>query len=324
MRVIPYDATLRDRWDEAVSQVRQASFLFYRDFMDYHRDRFVDRSLLVESAHGKVLALLPASEGREDVTIIESHGGLTYGGLLLLPTATTATVCEIGEACMAYYRHCGYRGCRYKPVPGFYHTYPSEEDLYWLFRQGARLEARAASSVIDLRAPYPFNTLRRRKVNKARKDVGLTLSDEVAALPAFWQVLTEVLRQRHDTRPVHTVEEITRLQALFPEQIRLCTVCAEDRGAGCRVLAGCVLFLTPRVVHVQYIASSDEGCEREALDLLFAALIARYAAQAEVRPWFDFGISTEAGGHCLNEGLIFQKEGFGARTLCYDTYYIDI
>ena len=29
--------------------------------------------------------------------------------------------------------------------------------------------------------------------------------------------------------------------------------------------------------------------------------------------WFDFGISTEDDGRILNQGLIEQKEGFGAR-----------
>ena len=36
----------------------------------------------------------------------------------------------------------------------------------------------------------------------------------------------------------------------------------------------------------------------------------------------DFGISTEHGGDYLNEGLIFQKEGFGARSVCYDCYEV--
>ena len=38
------------------------------------------------------------------------------------------------------------------------------------------------------------------------------------------------------------------------------------------------------------------------------------------RTYFDFGVSTENGGGYLNEGLIFQKEGFGARSVVYDTY----
>ena len=58
-----------------------------------------------------------------------------------------------------------------------------------------------------------------------------------------------------------------------------------------------------------------------ALDGLFDYLISQvYAAKS----YFDFGISTEQGGRYLNEGLIFQKEGFGARTVVYDAYELKI
>ena len=38
------------------------------------------------------------------------------------------------------------------------------------------------------------------------------------------------------------------------------------------------------------------------------------------RRYFSFGISTEQAGQYLNEGLIAQKEGFGARTVVHDFY----
>lgn len=34
-------------------------------------------------------------------------------------------------------------------------------------------------------------------------------------------------------------------------------------------------------------------------------------------------ISAEDGGRYLNEGLIAQKEGFGGRTVVYETYELD-
>ncbi|WP_213786225.1 hypothetical protein [Citrobacter portucalensis] len=38
--------------------------------------------------------------------------------------------------------------------------------------------------------------------------------------------------------------------------------------------------------------------------------------------YFDFGMSNEKQGLILNEGLISQKEGFGARTITHDFYEI--
>ncbi|MFR1987241.1 MAG: hypothetical protein ACLS29_03385 [Prevotellamassilia sp.] len=144
-----------------------------------------------------------------------------------------------------------------------------------------------------------------------------------------------MLQQRHGTLPVHSLEELQLLCERFPERIRLCTVhaddpfacngSADDRNSLCTLetmVAGCLLFLTDKVVHVQYIAANDLGCEIGALDWLFDQLIQDAQASAEHVPFFDFGISTEAGGQVLNGGLIFQKEGFGARAICYDTYAI--
>ena len=34
-------------WDDYVSRARNATFLFYRAYMDYHADRFLDHSLMV-------------------------------------------------------------------------------------------------------------------------------------------------------------------------------------------------------------------------------------------------------------------------------------
>jgi hypothetical protein len=40
--------------------------------------------------------------------------------------------------------------------------------------------------------------------------------------------------------------------------------------------------------------------------------------------YLDFGKSTETHSDILNENLIYQKEGFGARAVCYDTYEWDV
>ena len=88
---------------------------------------------------------------------------------------------------------------------------------------------------------------------------------------------------------------------------------------GYELLAGILLFLhLHAVAHAQYIASTDEGFEVGALDLLFDHLIRKYEGKCA---YLSFGVSTEDSGRFLNEGLVFQKEGFGARAMC--TTFID-
>lgn len=262
IRIEAYHPEWKDRWDEAARKARQASFLFERDFMDYHGDRFADASVMVLNRQGRIVALFPACRSPKCAGLVESHGGLTYGGLLLLPEATTVLVERMFEALAGHYRELGYRKLLYKPVPHIYHTYPAEEDIYWLFRQGATLCSRAVSTAIDLRCAYPLSQLRKRKVHKADRRDDLQCHTQTDRLPDFWHLLDRVLTERHATHPVHTLEELELLCSRFPERIRLLTVTGKaSRENGlltgeAPVLAGCLLFVTPRVIHVQYIAAS--------------------------------------------------------------------
>ncbi len=317
MNIKVYEQHDKDTWDKTVCASRNGTFLFLRDFMDYHKDRFEDISLLITDEKQRCIGLLPANAKGD---CVETHGGLTYGGLLTTEKGNTLSVGEMLKAVAHHYLDAGYRTMTYKPVPHIYHVHPAEEDLYWLFRSDARLVGRSISSCIDLTAPLPFSTLRQRKAHKAER-LGIRITEEHTAevLSAYWELLSEVLQTHHSTKPVHTSDEMSRLMRAFPKNIRLYTARSADETNG--LLAGCVLFLTKRVCHVQYIAAGAEGRENGALDLLFERLIRHEFAHQK---YFDFGISTENGGRFLNEGLSFQKDGFGGRGICYDTYLIDL
>ena len=77
-KVKTYKSSDKNTWNNFVLESNQDTFLFQRDFMDYHSDRFIDYSLMVYK-NDKVIALLPAN--RVDDTLY-SHQGLTYGGLI--------------------------------------------------------------------------------------------------------------------------------------------------------------------------------------------------------------------------------------------------
>lgn len=102
------------------------------------------------------------------------------------------------------------------------------------------------------------------------------------------------------------------LKARFPNNIRLFTAQLNNK-----VLGGTVVYEYGNVAHTQYISASLEGKKLHALDLLLDKLIHEVYRN---KTWFDFGKSTEQQGTILNEGLIFQKESFGGRAVCYDWY----
>ena len=312
VHTVPYDDTHAEEWNAFVAASKNGTFLLDRRYMDYHSNRFRDCSLLFYKK-GVLIAALPAHWVEDEGTIC-SHGGLTYGGLILSAHITAVEALEVFSCAMDWFRtSLGAVRWLYKPMPYIYHRQPAEEDLYALFRVGATLQSRAISSVVDMNDRLPMRELRRRGAKRA-SGAGVTYV-ESTDYAAFWPILTEVLETKHGRAPVHSLDEITLLHERFPEHIRLFLALRSD-GAP---LAGTVVYETERVAHAQYIASSAEGRTLGALDGLFGWLIdERYANKA----YFDFGISTEQGGTWLNEGLQFQKEGFGARAVVYDTYEI--
>jgi hypothetical protein len=296
---VPYRKERETEWNRFVAGSKNGTFLFDRRFMDYHADRFDDRSLLLY-ADGVLAALFPAHVAGTDAV---SHGGLSYGGIVTDRRMQAGTMLRIMDALLSYYRALGAKALVYKPVPSVYHRHPAEEDVYALFRAGAELFRVDMSATVDLSSPLPLSKGKKCGLSKARK--AALCFRKRGDYAGFWRLLEDVLCRRHAAVPTHSLEEITLLAERFPDNIALYT--AES---GEEIAAGCVMFVTDRVAHTQYMAASEKGRETGALDALVHRLMTETYAD---RRYFDFGVSTENGGRVLNEGLAGQKEGFGGR-----------
>lgn len=311
MIVERYRDTDAATWDAFVRASRNGTFLFERAYMDYHRDRFPDHSLLVRDPEGALVALLPAHVAGD---MIGSHNGLSYGGLVFGPAMKAPLCLRAFEAVLMSLRDAGFTALDYKTVPHIYHRQPAEEDRYALFLLGAQLIRRDLLSVVDRGDPLPYQHRRARGVKKARA-AGVTAQAE-ADFTEFWHLLAATLAERFDATPVHTLAEIQVLRAGFPANIRLCTARRAEE-----LLAGVVTYESDRVAHAQYIAASPAGRDVCALDVVFDHLLNDPAGD---HAYFDFGGSHEDGGRAINAGLIDQKEGFGARSVAHDHYRIDL
>ena len=314
--VVRYDSSKKSIWDNFVRESKNGTFLIERGYMDYHSHRFTDVSLMFYKK-GKLIALLPANLLPSE-KIVYSHGGLTYGGLIMSDDVTAVDVLDIFSVASSWMADVlGAKKWIYKPIPYIYSSHPSDEDLYALFRMGAKLTARSVSSAIGQNSHLPFKNLRKRGVNRAiGGGVECRECSFVDGIDRFWSILEDVLIRRHNTKPVHSVEEITMLHNQFPNNIKLYV--SEYNG---EIVAGSILYITTKVVHAQYIAASDNGKKVGALDLLFKSIIESSMLNGR---YFDFGVSTESNGTYLNKGLISQKEGFGARAVVYDTYEMEL
>ena len=295
-------------WNEFIKNSKNGIFMFDRNYMDYHSDRFVDFSLLFYDDE-KLVGILPASLHGEEV---RSHGGLTYGGIICDNSMKQHRMLEIFECLKTFLKENGIKNLLYKSLPYIYHKQPSEEDLYALFVNEAKLVRRDISTTINLKNPIKLEKGRKAQVSK-REGV---IVEESNDFEGFIELENKILSQYHNTTAVHSAEELKLLKSRFENQIKLFVAKLNNE-----IIAGTVIFIYDNVVHTQYMAADETARTLGGLDLIIKTLIDNFK---EEKTYFDFGISTENGGKYLNKGLIAQKESFGGRGIVYDFYEIKI
>ena len=309
VRVIPYAKEHATVWNKFIAHSRNGTFLHSRNFMDYHADRFDDSSAIIVSGDD-IIGLFPANAIGATVA---SHNGLTFGGLLYGMGQRASLVRDMLGSLVDHYGSGGFNKLIYKPVPHIFHKYPAEDDLYAIFSYNGKLIRRDLSAVIPSSGPEKISSLRKRGQKKAQKNNVEIREGKFYA--AFHAILRQTIK-KHGAEPVHSLLDFELLEERVPDRIKLFGAFEGDE-----LVAGTWLFLFDQVVHTQYLASSERGQEIGAMDMLLFNIL---SLAAEKSLHVSFGASTESSGKVLNEGLMAQKEGFGARGMVLDQYEIKI
>jgi len=305
-----YDNNDKALWDEFVGSAKNATFLFYRGFMEYHKDRFIDYSLLCFNKE-KLVAILPANI---DENIVYSHQGLTYGGLVIQSKVKFEEYILMFECILKFLDNNGIHQLFIKELPQIYCDNPSSELEYVQFLLDANSVKIDISSTIQISDIVTFSNNRKEGVKRGIKNKLRVI--EVDEMESFWnQILTPNLLDKHKVKPIHSLEEIELLKNKFPKNIRQFNVYNNDK-----IVAGTTIFETDEVAHSQYISGNYDKNKLGSLDFLHNYLITEIFKD---KSFFDFGISTKNHGKAVNKGLLSWKEGFGARATTYKTYGIE-
>ena len=312
--IIKYSNEHKKEWDSFITNSKNGVFFFLRDFVEYHSNRFTDYSLMLYEDK-KLKAVLPANI---DGSTLFSHKGLSFGGMILNPKITTISVVNIFSEFLEFAKQKGITKIVYKCIPYIYHIHPAQEDLYSLYQANAILIKRCPSAVIRMRNKSDFRTLRKRGVKKGIKNK--LVIKQTQDYKTFWNIVTTNLMDRHKVIATHSLAEIEYLRNKFSKYIQLFASFKNEK-----MIAGVVMYESRTVARAQYIATIHKGRNMGALDIIFNYLINTHYIDKD---YFDFGISTETylvdNKLVLNEGLVFQKEGFGGRSVMYDTYEINL
>lgn len=279
--------------------------------MDYHGDRFLDASLIFYKKE-KPVGLFPANMVDDQ---IHSHQGLTYGGLVLATPLSMEEILAVFRILLVYYSQLGIRTIYLKEIPSFYGKASLEWTSYCMFVLQATLHQSELTFAIP--QPHPpelYSRGRKWGLNKARRNA-LNIR-EVTDYRLFWQeILCPNLWERHQVKPVHSLEEIQWLASRNSPFIRQFEVLEGET-----IVAGTTVFETVSTAHTQYISANNRGKALGALDLLMDHLIQKVFSHKD---FFDFGTVNENKGRFINKGLMEWKESFGARPYVHTFYTVD-
>jgi hypothetical protein len=305
-----YTSLDKTLWDDFASKSNQDTFLFQRNFMDYHSDRFQDFSLLLYK-NDKLLGLLPANKVDDN---IHSHQGLTYGGLIHHKDLKSTDAIKGFQKILEYLNENGIKSISIKELPSIYlHNSTNNPLAYVLFKTNAQLLRTDLHSVIDMKYKAYSNS---RKEGVKRGTKANLRVEESDSFDLFWnEILIPNLTSKHGVKPVHTLEEITFLKSRFKNNIRQFNVFKDEI-----IVGGTTIFETQHVAHCQYISGNADKNELGSLDFLHHHLIETVFRN---KTYFDFGTSNIDSGQHINEGLLFWKEGFGARSIPQRFYKIE-
>ncbi|MEL1244125.1 FemAB family protein [Flavobacterium sp. DGU11] len=294
-------------WNDLIEKSKNGTFLFNRDFMEYHNDRFEDFSLMAFEG-AKLVAVLPANKTGDEV---HSHQGLTYGGLVLTDSIGVDKIEQIFDTITAWLKKQGSTILKIKQVVPIYHKEATHEMDYILFKNGASLYRRDMNLAINFSMPLNVSKSKMKNFRKiAMEDLEIRQDNN---FKAFWDgVLIPRLKEKHNASPAHTKEEIQLLHDRFPNNIIQYNIYHNNE-----ILAGITLFDTGDVVKSQYGATTSKGEKMRALDYLFITLILKYKDSYR---YFDMGTVNEDQGKTYNKGLLKQKEELGCSVYNHDYY----
>jgi len=247
IQIILYQSSHKEIWNHFVKNAKNGHFMFCREYMEYHSDRFHDHSLMFV-LNGKLVALLPSNLNGN---ILYSHQGLTFGGIISDNSMTTPLMLTIFEKLIEYLKINNFSKLIYKAIPYIYSPVPAQEDLYALHVYGANLFRVDVSSTIELHNKIALSSRRKRGVKKALKsDLRVGKSQDYES---FYTILSEMLTSKHNTTPTHSLSEIKLLAEFFPDNILLYSTIDSNN----KMLAAVLVFEMNNLVHAQYIVSSQ-------------------------------------------------------------------
>nr|WP_321224847.1 FemAB family protein [uncultured Psychroserpens sp.] len=281
--------------------------------MEYHQDRFEDYSLMIYYAQ-QLLAVFPANIVNATVY---SHQGLTYGGLVFDDVIEDIDLTILRDELINYLIQKGFKNLIVKPLPIFYNFRKEKTLNLWEMAKNNTVIKQLIILAIDYNAAYKIHKTKIKRYKKIEKN-GFIIKEGQIELEKFWDsILIKRLEEKHNSKPVHSLQEIKDLQNKFEHEINQYTIYLNDQ-----LLAGITLFKKGLVVKSQYAMATLKGENLNALDMLFVHLIKKF--KDEGMHFFSMGTVNDDSTLGFSEGMLKQKQELGCSTYLQDIIKIHL
>ena len=191
-----YNDSYKVDWNNFVDISKNSTFLFKREFMDYHAEKFEDYSLLI-FYNSDLIALFPCNIRDGEVY---SHEGLSYGGVIVKSDLKFLKYLELFTYLLKYFNEKSIKKLYIKQIPSIYNSNFNGELDYLSFVTGAKIYRRDIISVIDMQNENKISKDRLQGYKRGKKNkLEIKETDD---LDEFWNsILIPTLSNRHYVNP---------------------------------------------------------------------------------------------------------------------------
>lgn len=304
-----YNESHRSAWENLVDSSYNGTFMHKRAFIEYHKDRFEDASLVIYNDE-KICGIFPAVKYEDKVV---SHPGLAIGGLVYNDSVRGYDLLDILIKIKETYN---YLPIIYKTTPSEFQRHSVSDDIWALYNLKAKKISCELSSILNpLTTNYEYWPDKKDELSHLKNNIVLSamnLSD-LDLVKEFWEKVLIPNLNKYDIKPTHTPEDIQYLYNNFPVFVKG-LLARHESG---KMLGGLIIFRFNKCYHVQYSVTNSKGRALNALTVLHHYMIETLPSDIH---FYSFGKSTEDSGHKLNSNLYYYKNGFGGGSMNYDTY----
>ena len=237
-----YNTKNKNCWNTFLHKSFNGTIFSHRNFLNYHINRqFNDHSLMIYQ-NQQLIAIIPAAIiTKNNKTILYSHPGASYGGIILKNNLNFQTINNIIQSIEQYCINQSFNSLFLINSPNIYHTYNDNSLEYLLEWNGYKSNEIYISHTVNFNSLDNIDTIvAKRKRRYLKNDDSLKNIDfnQTNNINLFYQILIEN-KKRFKIQPTHTLDEISKLIQLFPNHIQLFVSSKNSQ-----IIGGSLLFHT--------------------------------------------------------------------------------